>query len=429
MANLEGRSIMMDDLDCSCNKRLKFRDEIVDQISNLPDSLIGHILSFTDAKSSVQTSVLAKKWRLQWAYVPGYTFESSTFKTSQDLEDFVVCLLKERKRINISKPFFCFKGTTVESLIRVFCRYGLLYRNEEIDIQKKVHIRDHKLVDRLSSLPDPLKHHILSFMDTKYAVQTCVLSKRWKKHWTSVSTLNFNYLSFDTWAGFTKFVTNVLKHRASVDVRKLVFLCGGTIRVQLTRSVFQYAISHGIEELQTDIFSGFRKSLCGWEIELYKCPTLRTISCCGTIRDMELGKFVALKSLRMTEMVLPSQTDVFCNCYHLENLVLVNCSVPSGDVFCVAAPNIISLTVISDNAYYDMEIDAPGLKFLNLNRPPSTLRFKVLCVLEELNIVTTPSPPYNWYVSALRLIAAALCYAKSISVLLILPKVCWYTHV
>ncbi|RZC94041.1 hypothetical protein C5167_016734 [Papaver somniferum] len=47
--------------------------------------------------------------------------------------------------------------------------------------------------DRISQLPDSIIHHILSFLsDTTYAVQTCVLSKRWRYLWTSLPVLKFS---------------------------------------------------------------------------------------------------------------------------------------------------------------------------------------------------------------------------------------------
>ncbi|KAI3960212.1 hypothetical protein MKW98_016936 [Papaver atlanticum] len=51
--------------------------------------------------------------------------------------------------------------------------------------------------DRISSLPDSLIHHILSFMYMNHAVQTCVLSTRWRYIWTSMSVLKFdNYVQY-----------------------------------------------------------------------------------------------------------------------------------------------------------------------------------------------------------------------------------------
>ncbi|XP_026442892.1 F-box/LRR-repeat protein At4g14103-like isoform X2 [Papaver somniferum] len=46
--------------------------------------------------------------------------------------------------------------------------------------------------DRISELPDSLIHHILSFMDIEYAVQTCILSRRWRYIWTSMPLLKFD---------------------------------------------------------------------------------------------------------------------------------------------------------------------------------------------------------------------------------------------
>ncbi|CAL1352502.1 unnamed protein product [Linum trigynum] len=46
--------------------------------------------------------------------------------------------------------------------------------------------------DRLSSLPDEIISHILSFLQTKYAVGTAVLSRRWKDLWVRVSSLDLD---------------------------------------------------------------------------------------------------------------------------------------------------------------------------------------------------------------------------------------------
>ena len=65
-------------------------------------------------------------------------------------------------------------------------------------------------IDRLSDLPDCLIHHILSLIDIKSAVQTCILSQRWNNFWTSLPKLNFDSQSFNKLTPFKKFVLNVL---------------------------------------------------------------------------------------------------------------------------------------------------------------------------------------------------------------------------
>ncbi|CAA0815963.1 Putative FBD-associated F-box protein [Striga hermonthica] len=53
-------------------------------------------------------------------------------------------------------------------------------------------------IDRLSSLPDEVICHILSFLPTKLSVSTCVLAKRWRFLWAHVPVLDFQADFFET---------------------------------------------------------------------------------------------------------------------------------------------------------------------------------------------------------------------------------------
>ncbi|TXG59565.1 hypothetical protein EZV62_014138 [Acer yangbiense] len=120
---------------------------------------------------------------------------------------------------------------------------------------KKVKISDEiQRSDRLSNLPDPIIHHILSLMNTKCAVRTCVLSKNRSYHWTNIHTLSFCRHSFTNTLVFCDFISNVLHRINHLKLLKLKLDCWNTTtRHKITSLVFEYAISHGFEELDTDM--------------------------------------------------------------------------------------------------------------------------------------------------------------------------------
>ncbi|XP_026410251.1 putative FBD-associated F-box protein At5g22720 [Papaver somniferum] len=87
---------------------------------------------------------------------------------------------------------------------------------------------DTKDEDHISRLPDFLIHHILSFVNITYAVQTCMLSKRWRNIWTSLPFLTFDrsVLGEGRYQSFLDFVEYVLSFRDNrcFDIRRFHLL-------------------------------------------------------------------------------------------------------------------------------------------------------------------------------------------------------------
>ncbi|KAM0850106.1 hypothetical protein ACQ4PT_053301 [Festuca glaucescens] len=68
-------------------------------------------------------------------------------------------------------------------------------------------------MDSVSSLPDHLLHHILTFLPTHQSVRTSVLSRRWQRVWIGLPTFAFDDKRGSSIAGFASSVDAVLAPR------------------------------------------------------------------------------------------------------------------------------------------------------------------------------------------------------------------------
>ncbi|XP_076951429.1 FBD-associated F-box protein At4g10400-like [Bidens hawaiensis] len=82
-------------------------------------------------------------------------------------------------------------------------------------------MRRPKKVDRLSSLLEDIQSHILSLMPTKFAVQTCVLSKRWRYTWMSITKFDFDDIPPLGFSSLETFVDRVLGSCKSSQIESL----------------------------------------------------------------------------------------------------------------------------------------------------------------------------------------------------------------
>ncbi|PIA35556.1 hypothetical protein AQUCO_03500128v1 [Aquilegia coerulea] len=85
---------------------------------------------------------------------------------------------------------------------------------------------DDLLVDRLSILPKPIIHHILSFLDISHVIQTCVLSRKFRDLWIDLHIINIDDGYWSNEHGFLlndefqKFVDNTLLQRDNSNIQK-----------------------------------------------------------------------------------------------------------------------------------------------------------------------------------------------------------------
>ncbi|TXG55638.1 hypothetical protein EZV62_020894 [Acer yangbiense] len=290
-------------------------------------------------------------------------------------------------------------------------------------------------IDRLSNLPHPIIHHILSLMDTKYVVHTSLLSKEWRYHWIHIHSLNFDFTTFTNFISFKNFVLNILQHRKPSTLIGLRFHLNDNRRnVHLVRKISSYALSHGVEELIANIFPA----------RLFEClKTLKLGSCTITsFPDSPFGHFVLLTTLqlykvRLTHNNITNNDDnnngLFSSFPNLENLSLIKCLVESDCKmsFNISNPRLVHLMISCPKfCVLWLVVSAPSLKILNLNGThPLIFVMNKRQTLEKVNINLFPPPVSReiknlkqTYISYLNRMAKGLCYSKSLRVSLAFSK-------
>ncbi|XP_050876154.1 F-box/FBD/LRR-repeat protein At4g00160 isoform X3 [Lathyrus oleraceus] len=77
----------------------------------------------------------------------------------------------------------------------------------------RLRVRTDRKEDRISALPNSLLEHIISFIPTKVAIATSILSKRWKPIWRSQMNLDLDDKSFPDTFAFHQFFNSFITMR------------------------------------------------------------------------------------------------------------------------------------------------------------------------------------------------------------------------
>ncbi|XP_047961806.1 F-box/LRR-repeat protein At5g02910-like [Salvia hispanica] len=114
---------------------------------------------------------------------------------------------------------------------------------------------DERKEDRISALPDEILQHILSFIDIYEAIQTSILSKRWKHLWLSLLNIRMHLRGG---ASYHRHVSQFLSHRdaaAAVHDFHLSLDTQLCIRedLALVEECVLYAINHGVQSLRLHV--------------------------------------------------------------------------------------------------------------------------------------------------------------------------------
>ncbi|GAV88729.1 F-box domain-containing protein, partial [Cephalotus follicularis] len=215
--------------------------------------------------------------------------------------------------------------------------------------------------DIISKLPKDIFHQVLSRLDTKEAVRTSFVSKKWETLWNSIPILNFNSMDFRNLKSFKKFVNYVLSLRDDDCTVHAVSFHRGSTDNGLMNKVIDYAVTHSVRHLNVSgsEFSLFTPSLFTPSPKFYNCQTLQNLAL-RNFRDvslpMEASLFNSLTALHLKECTLVQNKDIrsynpdecfdpFLGCVNLKFLCLHNSMFSGGKTLKLNLPQVVSLTI------------------------------------------------------------------------------------
>jgi hypothetical protein len=143
-----------------------------DMISNLPDNVLIHILSFLSTKNAIKTSILSTKWRHLWTYLSVFDFR-------------------------ISYPFRSYSLLyTVATLVHKSNHHHHLLEINRLTIHvPQVTLGAHKVTFLVTSLLSLKVQHLqFSIDDLNYLNTSCVLPRGFSASY-SLSKLKLKHLS------------------------------------------------------------------------------------------------------------------------------------------------------------------------------------------------------------------------------------------
>ncbi|XP_076957386.1 FBD-associated F-box protein At5g60610-like [Bidens hawaiensis] len=253
----------------------------------------------------------------------------------------------------------------------------------------------HQQEDRLTPLSDDLLISILSYVDTKLAVQSSVLSKRWVNIWRLLPVININCeYEHGEQSPNDFFIRKVLTLRD-----RLIKIDRFNIAVKDYKTmsrVFRDAVSLGVGELRIDTSEHVGKyyPVSGVNVNVNSSDLVTRLSLKGMMEFGYFPTFDGLVSLRL-ERVKIVETEPFSCFPNLGELVLVNCKMRSGlEGLEVVAPGLSRLTISScfptPVAYKRLVLLTPKLSVLEIEglTPMVFEPFDDLPVLHTVHVYT-----------------------------------------
>lgn len=220
-------------------------------------------------------------------------------------------------------------------------------------------------VDRISSLHNEVLANILSFLPTKEAIATSVLSRRWVSLWTLTNSLHFPE-NCPTRNNFVQIVKSVLAQRKPSCMKRVSFSIHNNCYIpHLVSSIVCMASKQKVEEIDLSLYSLKVYLPC----EIFACETLVVLKLVGRFY-LNLPSHLHLPLLKILHLCISCIVEdkalmkLFYGCPVLEELYYEDVEFKCSSLFGICVPTLKRLHVRSFDE--KIHINTPLLEYLVL---------------------------------------------------------------
>ncbi|KAL5078645.1 hypothetical protein RYX36_007066 [Vicia faba] len=223
--------------------------------------------------------------------------------------------------------------------------------------------------DRFIVLPNCLLLEILSHLNAKQAVQTCVLSTTWKNIWKDLPVLSLNSSYFKTIKSFTNFVSQILSLRNDrTSLQSLNFQSRlGNIKPHLLKRILDYASSPNLQLLHLSMACNIQPfSLCN-----FSSHTLTSLNLTSYRKNDSQTPLLfpnslilpALTYLSIHSFSFCSGDDGYAKLFSafkcLNTLIILSCQVLSHKKLSISSVSLVNFTIKACS--FKFELSTPNL--------------------------------------------------------------------
>ncbi|KAF8409355.1 hypothetical protein HHK36_005430 [Tetracentron sinense] len=231
--------------------------------------------------------------------------------------------------------------------------------------------------DRITELPEPILHHILSFIPTRDVIRTSVLSKRWRCVWNSFPILDFdchNFLSAYSSLPSSQIIENFMniidkslrRREPNISIEKFRLVLN-EFEIEFTPRVnkwIEFAIESNVKELNLNIRNNYGKErMYGLSLSLFAAESVMVLRLDGfQLVPSGVSRFSSLRSLSLIVMYIDDQIirDLIFRCPLIEILILKYCH--GLEYLQVSSPQIKTLEVVWCSGLKSIEINTHSLQ-------------------------------------------------------------------